>query len=197
MSFLATISGEPLSLIDPQPESIHLFDIAIGLSRECRFANQTINPICCAGHSMRVMDMCKSRESKQQAYLHDAPEAYLRDIPTPVKELITGYGEIEGRLAEVIYSKYGIEFSGSLLREVKRADERAGFEEASEWMHEKWFEITGLDRPQNSIPPESRGCYVPGVSSAIEFLERGRGIIDKNWHEIDEAIDLIKDLYLA
>lgn len=61
-----------------------------------------------------------SPESRLAALMHDASEAYLMDIPSPIKRRLANYHEIEDRLMRVIANKFG--FQWPLAEEVKLAD---------------------------------------------------------------------------
>lgn len=54
------------------------------------------------------------------ALMHDASEAYLLDIPRPLKPLLTSYQEIERAVMQAIADKFG--FCFPLPEEVKRLD---------------------------------------------------------------------------
>lgn len=41
--------------------------------------------------------------------LHDSTEAYVADLPSPLKSLVPGFKEIENRIMEVIAEKFGIQ----------------------------------------------------------------------------------------
>lgn len=53
--------------------------------------------------------------------MHDASEAYLLDIPRPIKNRLTNYKEIEDGLMRVIASKFGFQYP--LHPRVKEVDE--------------------------------------------------------------------------
>lgn len=106
MSWILTNSGRHVSLLDPQPEQIEIGDIATSLSRECRFAGQTRLFYSVAQHSVMVSRECVGFEI--EGLLHDAAEAYLRDIPQPLKELLPRYREIEANLTCAIRARYSL-----------------------------------------------------------------------------------------
>ena len=54
--------------------------------------------------------------------LHDTNEAYLPDIPRPVKELIPDYKRVENLMEEAINNKYGVSTNEEDKRIIKRAD---------------------------------------------------------------------------
>lgn len=55
------------------------------------------------------------------ALLHDASEAYLVDVPRPIKLQLSNYKEIEDSIMRVISKKFG--FTYPLSSEVKHIDE--------------------------------------------------------------------------
>lgn len=72
--------------------------------------------------------------------LHDASEAYLLDIPRPIKHMLPQYLEAEDKLMRIIAKKYGFEYP--LPEEVKQLDKQ--FLEI-EW---EWL-MLGKLRPKN------------------------------------------------
>lgn len=72
----------PLAL---RPDDVHIEDIAHGLANEARFAGHTRERYSVAEHCVRV-SWVVPRELALRALLHDASEAYLKDIPRPIKK---------------------------------------------------------------------------------------------------------------
>lgn len=107
MTWLLTYTGQRVDLVDPQPDMIDLIDIVIGLSRESRFAGQTKVFYSVAQHSTLASHIVPP-EFAMEALLHDASEAYLKDIPRPLKQLLPDYRRIEHRLQDVIRARYGL-----------------------------------------------------------------------------------------
>lgn len=113
MAFIGTVSGRTVDFDDPDPSSISIADIAIGLSHICRFAGQVDVFYSVAQHSVLVAEkvwlMSRQRPVALQGLLHDASEAFLGDWPTPLKKAVgPAFCSIEDRLQQVIYSKYGV-----------------------------------------------------------------------------------------
>lgn len=116
-----TNSGNKIDLIDPQLDQITINDIASSLSKICRFNGQIKHFYSVAEHSIYVASLVPER-LKLQALLHDAAEAYICDIPTPLKVLLGNcYTDIEQGLEHAIGAKFGVELV-SLDRLVKQAD---------------------------------------------------------------------------
>lgn len=89
---IQTYSGALLDLLDPDPQAIHLEDIAHHLSQINRFTGATTRPYSVATHSCFVyvisQGMSNSRDVWAWALLHDAEEAYIGDVSTPMKRAL-------------------------------------------------------------------------------------------------------------
>lgn len=122
MSFwLGTNSGKRIDLENPDPEQIDIRDIVEALPKLCRFNGQINVHYSVAQHSMYVAELVPDN-LKYQALLHDATEAYICDIPTPLKRLLGAtYKDIEDRLALVIGQKLGVDLV-NLHPTVRNAD---------------------------------------------------------------------------
>lgn len=114
-----TYTGIALNVLNPNPEDICIEDIAHALSNQCRFGGHTTKFYSVAEHSIHCADMV-GPEYALAALMHDAGEAYLVDVPSPIKIVLPQYIEIEDRLMRVIAGKYGFEWP--MHHMVKRAD---------------------------------------------------------------------------
>lgn len=90
---IRTYCGQYINVITVTPEQIYPMDIAVGLSRECRFGNYTKRPYSVAEHSILCMQTGQllfpgDNQLHLALLLHDAHEAYIRDWPTPIVEAI-------------------------------------------------------------------------------------------------------------
>ena len=58
--------------------------------------------------------------------MHDAAEAYVGDVATPLKRLIPTYGAVEERVQDAILRRFGLKFAATveeqLAQAVKHAD---------------------------------------------------------------------------
>jgi 5'-deoxynucleotidase YfbR-like HD superfamily hydrolase len=137
--WMTTFTGRQFWPIDPRPEDICLEDIAHSLARQCRFAGHTRHFYSVAQHSVmvsRLVDRYLPESATAQSpkfkralelagLLHDATEAYLVDVPRPVKHMLLGYKEIEQRLHSVIFEWAGLpEWTEALPDIVKIVDRR-------------------------------------------------------------------------
>lgn len=116
MSDLITLcDGTFIDLINPTPEMISIETIAHGLSRVSRFGAQSPIDYSVAEHSLGVVYMAMHDEVYDMhallaLLLHDASEAYLGDIVSPLKRHLSEYLEIESRMNSVIEKKFGVDF---------------------------------------------------------------------------------------
>ena len=105
--WILTNSGHHIDLPNPDPEAIAIGDIALGLSRECRFSGQTRSFYSVAQHSI-LASRIVPEECALEALLHDATEAYLRDLPYPLKRLVPEYARIEKVFDRVLRQCFGL-----------------------------------------------------------------------------------------
>ena len=121
MSEILTHTRVMFDPVHPDPEKIHIGDIAHALSMLCR-ANGHFPTFYSVGqHSINCMQEAAARGYSRQvqlaSLLHDASEAYLADVTRPVKKELPRYLEIEAPLQETIWEK----FLGRLLTKEENA----------------------------------------------------------------------------
>lgn len=110
-NILTTNTGVQLNLVNVTPDMFNIKDIAHGLSMICRFNGQIPRFYSVAQHSCLVHDqLLKTNDPLLclAALLHDASEAYICDIPTPLKDLLPEYRVIEDQVMHAIALKFGI-----------------------------------------------------------------------------------------
>jgi len=80
-----------LDLDNPRPEDIQIEDVAGGLSKVCCFGAQAREYYSVAQHALLVRQLVVEAGFPQLALAalpHDSHEAYLCDIPSPLKKKI-------------------------------------------------------------------------------------------------------------
>lgn len=117
--WIQLISGKPFWPLDARPEGVEIEDIAWALSMQCRFAGHVLRRYSVAEHSVMVSRIVWP-EYALWGLLHDATEAYLVDVPRPVKRSMPVYREHEDRLARVIAERFGLPWP--MPEDVKAAD---------------------------------------------------------------------------
>ncbi len=171
--YIQTVSGRRVNPFDPAPDDIDVGDIAVALSNQCRFGGHTRRYYSVAQHACIVSDQMLERDGDELAarwgLLHDASEAYLIDLPHPIKhrsELGRLYRAAEERLELVIRERFGLLGDPPpRLKEIDRAvlaTERATLTMVA-W---HWPELEGVEPLELLIEP-----WTPEVAEAA-FLER-------------------------
>lgn len=154
--WILTHSGRHVELPDPLPEEITITDIARGISRECRFSGQCLDFYSVAQHSV-LASRIVSNEYALEALLHDASEAFIKDIPSPLKKLLPEYSRIEGILERVIRRKFGLPEKTSapvrLADQILLATEKRDLMPHDPWV---WPELSGIDPLPDKIVPWSQ-----------------------------------------
>lgn len=116
--WIETFTGKKFHFLNPQPEEICIEDIAHALSNICRFTGHSSFFYSVAEHSIAVSVLTNSLEG----LLHDASEAYITDISSPVKPLLANYRDLERRITTAIEKQFGLRTKPEIHRGVKQAD---------------------------------------------------------------------------
>lgn len=119
--YFRTHCGRHVHPLDPRPDEISIFDVARSLSHLCRFLGHTTAFYSVAQHSVLVSKLVPA-EDALWGLLHDASEAYLADLPAPIKRAaqMTAYRLAEGRLMVTICKRFGLK--PEMPRSVMMAD---------------------------------------------------------------------------
>lgn len=120
---LETVTGRVVNLLNPDPATINITDIAWSLSRAARFTGHTIHPDP-YNNGQHSLNVAKEAQALARRFnhpnpdmiglyglIHDANETYTGDIAGPLKkipELRAVLKPIENRIQAVIYDALGI-----------------------------------------------------------------------------------------
>lgn len=119
-----------LAAAEPDLSALTLDDIALSLSRLPRFLGhtRTVLPYSVAQHSCLVMSLLDdpSPELTRAALLHDAHEALMGDIPTPVKNALRGHvTALEAKLQRAVFRRFRVSVNLIGHHAVDWADQQA------------------------------------------------------------------------
>jgi hypothetical protein len=133
-----TYTGRIVYPLDPRPEDIDIRDIAHALSHQCRFGGHSRFHYSVAQHSLAVHELIHCYEGNEPpddlpedtddiwvsyeltALLHDASEAYLIDVPRPLKPSLPEYKTAEEAWEKAIAERYKLIYP--MPKTVKWAD---------------------------------------------------------------------------
>ena len=161
--YIQTVSGRWVNPFDPDPVQLDPADIARALANQCRFGGHCRAFYSVAQHSVIISRLVEESggdvEDSFAALMHDATEAYLGDMPHPLKHrspLGAAFKDAEDHLEHALRERFNIKPD---VPEIKRADrallatERRAF--SSEAWH--WPELEGvepLDMDLQAWPPD-------------------------------------------
>ena len=105
--WIETFSGQRFHYLSPSDDEIDIRDIAHALSLMCRFGGHCRKFYSVAQHSIHVMNLVPA-EYKLEGLLHDAAEAYISDIPRPIKNDLVNFKDMENVIEEAIIKKFNV-----------------------------------------------------------------------------------------
>lgn len=166
--WIQTYTGRQFWPLDPRADEIFVEDIAHALSMQCRFAGHCLKFYSVAEHSVLVSRNV-APELALWALLHDAAEAYLVDLPRPVKRSMPDYRGAEDRVMAAICYRFGL--PQDMPAAVKTADNRILADEAEQNMARPpvAWEDNGARlgvRLQFWTPQEAEGAFLRAYAMA-------------------------------
>lgn len=160
--YYITHSGKQISIENFNEDMVCLEDIAHHLTKEQRYGGSLPLDIhySVAEHCLKMVIYASTNRGYKFHWLaaillHDASEAYLRDIPSPLKVHLPDYQRLERKVMEVIYRKYIIDTNLLDSPELKDLDKRMMLAEVDELFPEKYrhhFVMRGYMSPLNLNP---------------------------------------------
>jgi hypothetical protein len=108
--WIQTFTGKQIFPADPVLNVYDIVDIAAALSKLTRYNGHCLRFYSVAEHCVlmarKAQSMLLPLETCRAMLLHDASEAYLIDVPRPVKPLLGGYFEIEAAIMHEIAGRF-------------------------------------------------------------------------------------------
>lgn len=159
--------GRRFFIMDPQPSEIHIADIAASLSKLCRYGGHTKRFYSVAEHCVHIANAAPV-EHALTALLHDASEAYLVDVPRPVKRYLSNYAKLESDVMRAVAERFGIAWP--LPEVVKRLDNAILADERAQVMPRMLEDVPNHDwgATEPALGVEI-GCWSPDKAE-YEFL---------------------------
>lgn len=117
---ILTSTGQYFDFTKPEAHDYQIEEIAHALSHLCRYTGHVSQFYSVAQHSVLVSLFIEPALALE-GLLHDASEAYLGDVSSPLKALLPDYKAIEHKVEAAIASQYGLNLHH---RHIKIADLR-------------------------------------------------------------------------
>lgn len=157
-------SGKYFNFERPDECEFDIEDIACGLANTCRFGGQCSEFYSVAEHSVYV-SMLVPEELRWYALMHDAAEAFIGDMPKPLKEILPDYKTVEQRVEAAVADRFGLPHK--MPPEIKRADIIMLRTEQQQLMrnHDSWHWTFGCEPADLTIQ-----CLSPGAAKTF-FLD--------------------------
>lgn len=173
--WISTYTGKKFHYLNPQLEEIDILDIAHALALTCRFGGHCRVYYSVADHSVNVARLCKPG-NRLAALLHDAHEAYVPDIPSPIKMDLPMVRDLNMNIQEAIHTKFG-GFKAD-WEEIQHMDKVMLATEARDLM------LTTVDWAELPTPMVSALLPRTPTQSENEFLKEfylGSGLLEEMW----------------
>lgn len=176
--YIETYSGKRIYFNDLRIEDISIEDIAHALSQICRFTGHTKEFYSVAQHSVLVSDNQTTLAEKRAGLMHDASEAYINDLASPLKIYLgnCGYSTLEEQFHQAINDKFNVD--EGMTTNIKKADLRALFTEkrdvtnnsASDW---GWgYDIEPFEEVIVPLPPkEAKALFLKRFKELFPEME--------------------------
>jgi len=105
-TFIETYTGRAFWPLNPTMDALSVIDIAHALSNQCRYSGHVAFFYPVAQHCCLLAEWLARRGGSAldclQILMHDAPEAYLVDVPRPVKQYMPQYRVWDHAVNDVI-----------------------------------------------------------------------------------------------
>lgn len=169
---ITTLSGRWFDILRPEEYRFDIEEIAEALSRLCRYTGHTNGFYSVAEHSILVSHAVPEKYALI-GLLHDASEAFVGDVSSPLKALLPGYRDIENNIQQAIANHFSLPYP--FPEEIHDADKRVY------WLERKHV-APGVDKLWHQEYRASRSIPAP-LSHTPEdayylFMERYNEIIN-------------------
>lgn len=136
--FMQTFTGRKFWPMDARANEVCIRDIAHSLSLQCRYAGHCRRFYSVAEHCVHIASWLVgvAPEAALFGLLHDASEAYLIDVPRPVKPFLSGYRDAEAKVMAAVCQRFGLPLE--MPAAVHEADERIIADELVNLVRMQW-----------------------------------------------------------
>jgi hypothetical protein len=179
---IETFSGEFVNVKNPDPTTLVLEDIAHALANTARYGGHSLRFFSVAEHavlvSRRVEAVGGSHVELLAGLHHDDPEAYLGDIPRPIKPLLEPeYGKLTARMEKALQIALSIPLA--MTSTVKDADVWALHVEARHLLPSRGKAWRTQPDARIVTPPYWTGGLTPDAAKML-YLARHNELMERD-----------------
>lgn len=162
-SCISVVGGQFFDLLDPSTSEYSIDVIAIALGNLCRYTGHVTKFYSVAEHCVLVSQIVPPKFALE-GLLHDASEAFVGDVSSPLKKLLPEYQVIENKIQEDIAKRFGLVYP--FPDEIHKADkqlywsERKTIAPAIDSLWNKEFRASRKVEPQGWSPSTARRKFV-------------------------------------
>jgi len=142
---IITLSGRRVDPFNMKSDDIYIYDIAHSLSMQCRYNGHIKRFYSVAEHSVLVCQYLPN-EYKLWGLLHDATEAYIGDVISPIKQRLDSYNKLEKGIHRIIAEYFNLSYE---IPEIVHDADRHVLAQELEWIKtgcgDSGHNIIGLD----------------------------------------------------
>ena len=120
-SCIAIVGNRFFDILKPEEHDYDIDCIATALSNICRYTGHVDKFYSVAEHSVLVSKLVPEKYALE-GLLHDASEAFLGDVSSPLKKLLPDYKRIENNVQKAMADFYGLVYP--YPNEIHEADKR-------------------------------------------------------------------------
>ena len=135
--YVLTYTGKRFYPTFPESLEVDIVDIAHALSNVCRYNGHLKSFLSVAQHSCYVARYVEENYNKHlalAALLHDASEAYLPDMPSPIKDTLPDFRKLEARLHKHIFNAFNLDWPyAKIIKEVDKVIRQDEMRDLSDW----------------------------------------------------------------
>ena len=181
--WIQTWNNKIFHFLTPSPLSINLGDIAHALSHTCRFGGHTKTFYSVAQHSVLVSQNLEPRFARW-GLMHDAAEAYVGDMPAPLKSLLPEFQAIETNILALIATRYHL--AAPIPEEVKEMDLRLLMTERRDLMHDSPDGYPWDIDIEEVKPLEARIEPWESVAAAVRFIDQFNKVFGQEKYAVEK-----------
>jgi len=155
---IVTVRGRVFDYHKPHSYEYDIYDISHSLSKICRFAGNTSSFYSVAQHSVIVAKLAAKIHPAlaKMALLHDASEAFMNDMPSPLKKLFPEFSAIEDNILVAVYNYFDVnmptDYPEVISPVVKKIDREVGIAEMRDLFDGRNSLVTAIIGEAEYIP---------------------------------------------